>query len=177
MPTKISYQGPGPGEDLVAYCVESPDVVLQKVFRDFRVWEYKGQEQFLVPSWTGLIINSAEDSVPGTTITDSIDSLGIESLVLDSSSHFVHREPLSDLEVKYAIFGHLMVQFTENCSLKVKDNYIVNFDNEGKRALNEDWFKEKDSQMDNFLEATKVMIDVGDRERLRNIFMNAYWYP
>ncbi len=77
--TRIDYQGRGSGESLVLYCVESPAVVLGKLYGQARIYSFKKQDKLLTPNWPGLVLNTTDHSTPGTTITGSIDELNFSS--------------------------------------------------------------------------------------------------
>ncbi|MEK6959843.1 MAG: hypothetical protein AABX47_01600 [Nanoarchaeota archaeon] len=177
MPTKIDYQGLGAGEKLVAYCKESPQEVLGRVFREFRVWEYNGQQNLLVPVWPGLIIRNTEASEPGTTITGSIDSLEVFSSIPDRFYPPKHKNPLTDDDVRREIARHIATGFTYRLDddPNPKNNYMVRFDDPAERKNREEIFLELDMKAEFLLQATSVMLGIGSKDGLRDLFKEFYW--
>src|SRR3989338_795023 len=83
MSTQILYlkeKGCSNGPELAGYCKESPLYVLLKLYRNYRIFRYKGivtpVDNRFDKKGSGLIIIESE-APKGTTITGSIDDLDL----------------------------------------------------------------------------------------------------
>ncbi len=84
---------------------------------------------------------------------------------------------MTDDDVRREIARHIATGFTYRLDddPNPKNNYMVRFDDPAERKNREEIFLELDMKAEFLLQATSVMLGIGSKDGLRDLFKEFYW--